>query len=814
MKKYSKLTFSLILVLAMVLQLSAVAFAANVGLVNHEVNELAVTGTVSVRGLSANAKLVTAVYDASGNVVDYDVSLSAKNAKDTFLKTNVTKDEESNTVKSFVWDAAGTNTPLTSSAELKAATEADVELFFDGVPFATAAGEALDFAKEEYTVKLKDFDADGDLSVPNVTYKLKDSSIDVDVTTDYDAMKSVIKIGSGARIADTRSVTNPNGSGKAASKTFYTRESEVELTVNYVADELFLSDFVQNGVSGGVAGSTLKYYDHVKSFDAGKVKLQVKGVTNKTSVIVIVPKTAGADKNTVLYQDSTPINWTKDSGVVTAYNYDSAYADNRLAEPFVDSRATYGQLSAYQGMAEGTVIDPNVATVNGATSVIHTGYPVKMYKVSDGETKAVYVPVYNKFIGSDDYFVSGARVTNGGTREPVAGGLSFYKINSALEGCNYIAIPALGYTYGTSDDVVFEFNVDEAVDVHVVTQSASVYFDGSAIADTASQNTSIGTRYQDLFWFMPAVYYVAAGVIDATDVIFYSSTTGGAYEETFTEDDVKYTYAPKITYKIRKYAFFKKGNSYARKDVYTLPASLIKKYGIATPNKNTATKLESFKPFAEIVAMVKKLEAKPVDLVTDVAYPTETVTFNGATISFGNDNLPLPVPEVFDAEDTYQSVAMDRLGLKDTTRFNGTGNISSYPGSYDLDDAVFLQSNIKYADGAKTDVALMYNNYTVDTLDKPGTCEENYVPRPLYTFKVNRPAEIIVFSQYQHPGLNAEGYEFVYVDSADGLKFTYSGENCREMRHVYSKVVEPGTITMKTPGNAGLYVVFVKELSN
>ncbi len=827
MKKYFKLTLSLILVLAMVLQLSAVAFAANIGLINHETNELKVTATVAVRGLSSEAKLVTAVYDASGSVVDYDVSESAENAKDAFLKTTVEKEAESNTVKSFIWNADDKATPLTVAADLAVATEADVEIYFDGVPFATAAGEALSFSKDTYTVKLSDTDADGDIDLPKITYKTKDSSIDVDVATDYEAMQSVITIGSGARIVDTRTVHNPNDSantGKDTTKAYYSREAEEVITINYDINELVVSDFVENGTTGGIAGSTTKYYDHVKSYDtAGKVTLQVKGVAGKTSVLVIVPKTSGTDKNTVLYQDSTPINWVKDSGVITAYDYDSAYADNRLLEPFVEERATYGQLSAYQGMAEGTTVDPNNTTVDGEKSVIHEGYTVKMYKVADGAEKAVYVPVYDKFVANDHYLVSGSRVTNGGTREPVSGGLGFYMVNSTLLGCNYIAIPSAGYTCATTDDMIFEFYVDEPVDVHVVTQSATVYFDGSATGDTVSRDTTIATRYQDLSKYLPCAYWVANKMIDMTDLMLYS--TSNSYSETYTQDDVTYTYASAASYKIRKYAFFMNDALTGNKSqkAYTLTPELIQKYDIATPNATTPTKLEKFISVAEIAAKVKEIEEAPVALVTDVARPTETVTYNGATINMNDNNLPLPVPEIFDAEDTNQSIAMDRLGLKDTSRYNGTGSISSYPGSYDLDDAIFLQSNIKYDDGSSSAIACMYNNYEkVDSgeKDKDGKTiyifpkvEEDYIPRPLYTFKVNRPAEIIVFCGDEHPGLVADGYGYVLLDAADSLQYTYSGSQIRNMRHVYTREVQPGTITMKTPGNSGLYVVFVKELN-
>ena len=78
MKKYFKLTLSLILVLAMVLQLSAVAFAANIGQISYSVNGLNVSASVFAMGLSSGAKLVTAVYDTYHNIVDYDVSKMLK----------------------------------------------------------------------------------------------------------------------------------------------------------------------------------------------------------------------------------------------------------------------------------------------------------------------------------------------------------------------------------------------------------------------------------------------------------------------------------------------------------------------------------------------------------------------------------------------------------------------------------------------------------------------------------------------------------------------------------------------------------------
>ena len=117
MKKYFKLTLSLILVLAMVLQLSAVAFDANAGAICYQTNGLNVTATISVSGLSEEAKLVTAVYDGSGNVVNFDISESAANAGAAYLKTTVTKEAETDEVKSFIW-TSDVNAPLSTAGTL------------------------------------------------------------------------------------------------------------------------------------------------------------------------------------------------------------------------------------------------------------------------------------------------------------------------------------------------------------------------------------------------------------------------------------------------------------------------------------------------------------------------------------------------------------------------------------------------------------------------------------------------------------------------------------------------------------------------
>ena len=137
--KKSKIALSLILVLALCMQLCTVSFAANVGTICYQTGGLNVSATVAITGLPEEAKLVTAVYDINGNVVAYNTSKSVKDASDAVLKTNVTKSAETDTVKSYIWTNEE-NSPLSKAGVLGyQATADDVKIYFDGVPFATAA---------------------------------------------------------------------------------------------------------------------------------------------------------------------------------------------------------------------------------------------------------------------------------------------------------------------------------------------------------------------------------------------------------------------------------------------------------------------------------------------------------------------------------------------------------------------------------------------------------------------------------------------------------------------------------------------------
>ena len=110
MRKTNKLIMCLLLVVAMIMQLASVSFAAisttTIGAVSYTYDAAKKTYTASVatRGLENDAMLVIAEYDASGNVKASDVSRTAANAKDGFLKASVEVSDEANEVKAFVWD--------------------------------------------------------------------------------------------------------------------------------------------------------------------------------------------------------------------------------------------------------------------------------------------------------------------------------------------------------------------------------------------------------------------------------------------------------------------------------------------------------------------------------------------------------------------------------------------------------------------------------------------------------------------------------------------------------------------------------------
>lgn len=167
---------------------------------------------------------------------------------------------------------------------------------------------------------------------------------------------------------------------------------------------------------------------------------------------------------------------------------------------------------------------------------------------------------------------------------------------------------------------------------------------------------------------------------------------------------------------------------------------------------------------------------------------------------------------VFDADDK-NSIFADRHG---ETQSQHTGMIYSYPIAFDLQNAAYITTGLKtYGDGTSTDIVKMYAN--ADNL--------SYETYPLYSFKVHKDSEILVFTNnYTHKYFNDEtnGWERITLNDKDSLKYVYLSKKVsvnaepnfqlRSLGTVYSKNFKAGeTVTMYTPGCPGnVFICFIK----
>ena len=200
MKKLNKV-LCLVIAFAMLLQVSAFALGTtHITFTESEADENGVK-TVTAHTLAGgigdeNAKLLTAVYDDSGNVVSGDEAVTdGKNA----LLGNTVKVAEGQTVKSYVW-TEDDHTPVEAIATMgEAINPEDVEIKFDGVDFETFMGEALAFDESHTTEYHISYEDREEIFTPDVSVKVKKNSLRAVV--DKEDLVTTIKIYGGNRIA-------------------------------------------------------------------------------------------------------------------------------------------------------------------------------------------------------------------------------------------------------------------------------------------------------------------------------------------------------------------------------------------------------------------------------------------------------------------------------------------------------------------------------------------------------------------------------------------------------------------------------------
>ena len=794
--KKTKIALSLLLVFALFMQLCSVGFAANTGAICYQTDGLKVTATIAVSGLSKEAKLVTAVYDASGNVVNFDISESAANAGAAYLKTTVTKEAESDVVKSFIWNADD-NEPLSKAGVLGyEATEDDVEIFFDGVPFATAAGEALSFEKTSYNVTLGDADKNGIIEMPKVTYEVNDSTIDVDITNDYENLTSTIVIESGVRIATPVSVTN----GATGTYDNYTKPYTHTITVNYVipTDILTHTSYINAYTYGGVSGingetAANKYYDYVLDFDhnesttATKVEFTVTGLVNADSIIVVEP--TGDDdtasfRDAVVNSDGSALTWEDDANVVYAYDYVGTTDAEKLVEPWDETRATYGQRAS---------TSPVSITYDSGTAASHK----LMRRVQD----------------TDNYFVTGnyARCND---RYPAYGQIEFISPKAELLNCNYISMYNKDLK---SKELTFSFYVNQDVKVHVVNKSNATTVKKTATGSAAVTGTASAAgferRYQNTFPAFTVAYAVSKGYANVNDVSAYNAARNKTVN--FTWNDVSYTYTFDMLY-LRKwasvYAFIADG--YSSGTILTPEALEVLGYEPEEGSTDSAKtyKLSSFwgtngslAGIQEAVDAYKKISHKignEYPVITNPVMGTG-VNANGDAYDFNQadgTSTIIPTAKVFpDIASGNRSLLTERNGIN---RNNLTGMIKSYPEALDLEDGVFLQAMMRAGEGTAN---VHKNTYSTEQV-------------PFYTFTVNYDSRVIiaVYSNSADSILPLINEGYTRSTPADTIIMQYTApSNTRQFATFYTKEFNAGsTVTVYTPGKLAYVACFVKPLNN
>ena len=213
------------------------------------------------------------------------------------------------------------------------------------------------------------------------------------------------------------------------------------------------------------------------------------------------------------------------------------------------------------------------------------------------------------------------------------------------------------------------------------------------------------------------------------------------------------------------------------------------------------------------------VEDMPMTCTSDVA---ETGAVKGTTAIYtGEVKTFASQVEIIDF--LGDSVATDRQGL--TLDENGAykqkgngGTLIKYPDGFGLEDAVY----IGYSFGVINDSSFRYGNIGYWNGEGEGKHKPSFhdvwinpkVSYPWYSFKVNRDAEVIVFTTSDIAFLSEAGYDKVTLANADIISTSRNMNSGYkyDFTRVYSKKFSAGdTVEMKTAMGDKLYMVFVKE---
>jgi len=811
MKKQSKFIMCFLLIVAMVMQLVTVSFAAvsttTIGAVSYtyDAETKTYTASVSARGLEKEAMLIVAEYDKDTQVVKTaDISRTAENAKEGLLTAELTVSDEANEVRAFVWseDYAPFNLDTALGNEY---TADDIEIYFDDVDFAATIGEEMELdAEYDYVLPL----TNDNFRIPKITFDLKDSTIDADIVTDAEAMQTVITFEAGARIKtavlDTHVADAAAGTYYKATRYEYSKPWVHTVTINYVLPEsgyignhMLAARSNVNGLQGGYSKATYDYvmeYQLAEDKEYDTISFKADSFTNQFTIIVVEPLEA-ATKGTdaIVKADGSPVTWTIDGGTIMDYDYTLSGAD-RINEPWDASRATFAEMSS----------DTSVV-VKGASS---DGGDQVTFQTCTSTNANGHYRVMRKLQDSDGYFVSGSRISEG-QRDPSWQKIQYTNVPDSLLGYNYIT------NHGTAQyDMTVSMTVNQDVKLHFISTGTSNGVttlkpdgtDNQTISATNLGNDCYVREYQNT-----AIYdslSVANAIVNhGMDESIFLRTNNYTYNATV--GDVKYSYVNDV-YVVRNWAQARVLFNNANSGKYILPEYL-EKIGMDTTTSGTTVTVAK-KTVAEYVNLWKSIEG-----IEPLISTPEIVTghvYNGSNVTYASSLHP--VIRAFNGADTNRSIFSDRNGAEQARH---TGMIVSYPEAFDLEDSIFITTGVKYGDGGEGDRTMyrMYGN--IDKL-------EDYEPYPLYTFKVARECEVLIFSNgYSHAYLDnaengwtsstiSEPLSYVHVSNAVA-EDAAENKGVVSLYKVYRKTFLPGdTVTMYTPGNTlTVFIPFIKELN-
>lgn len=808
----------LLLVVTMVMQLASVSFAAisttTIGAVSYTYNAetKTYTASVSARGLENDAMLIIAEYDASGNVKASGISRTAANAKDGFLKASVTVTDEANEVKAFVWDKNHAPFNLDTALSKEYSAE-DIEIYFDGVPFAEAIGEELELdSKYDFALPVQE----GDFRLPRITFDFNGNTIDADVKTDGEALKTVITFEAGERTATPSTITNKNNETTVfkATRYEYSKPWVHTVTINYVlpeAEGYITKDMTAKrtgGVNGLYGAGNDAQYDYVMEYklpegaEYGEISFKADSFANQYTIIIAEPLEA-ATKGTdaIVKADGSPVTWVDEKGTFAAYEY-TLSGDDRINEPWDQSRVTYAQMSS----------DTSVV-LKGATSDNGTQVTFKTCTPSDGSG---HYRVMRRLQESDGYFVTGAKIAEG-YRDPSSQKVQYTQVPDHLLGYNYIT------NYGAEQyDMTVSMTVNQDVKLHFISTANNNGVKKVNADDTETPVSATTLATADRF----KREYLNTMEFDGFSAAYAVKYMGMDESIFFRTGDYTFTYPDKYAGKTYKYttdAYVVRNWAQARRisadttfnyGMYLLP-QYVESTGIGAVVSGTTATVNK-KSIAEYVAMFKEIKGTEPLVSTPVI--NTNLIYNGSKVTYAAGLQP--VIREFNGASTNKSIFSDRAGVAQQRH---TGMIVSYPEAFDLEDSTFITTAVKYGDGGEDDKT-MYRLY--GNIDKLA----DYKHQPLYSFTVARDAEVLIFSTGANAGFYhgylekpengwtvstvSEPITYVHLSNEVALDAKES-VSCPVLNRVYRKVFNAGdTVTIYTPGNTDcVFVPFIKEIN-